>query len=242
MITRIRTFAEYEEVYRDSVQDPEAFWAKQADSFTWQKKWDKTLEWNFRDPDVKWFIGGKLNITENCLDRHLETRGDQAAIIWEPNDPNEAHKTYTYRELHREVCRMANVLKNNGVGKGDRVCFYMPMVPELAIGVLACARVGAIHSVVFAGFSASALADRINDASCKMVICSDGNFRGTKQIAVKAVVDEALEFNHVDSVETVLVLKRTDHTIDWTPFRDKWIAEEHIFRIHWLRGAIIPYF
>ncbi|MEL6842146.1 MAG: acetate--CoA ligase, partial [Bacteroidota bacterium] len=226
MITRIRTFAEYEEVYRDSVQDPEAFWAKQADSFTWQKKWDKTLEWNFRDPDVKWFIGGKLNITENCLDRHLETRGDQAAIIWEPNDPNEAHKTYTYRELHREVCRMANVLKNNGVGKGDRVCFYMPMVPELAIGVLACARVGAIHSVVFAGFSASALADRINDASCKMVICSDGNFRGTKQIAVKAVVDEALEFNHVDSVETVLVLKRTDHTIDWTPFRDKWISEE----------------
>lgn len=226
MTTRIRTYEDYEKVYKASVDDPEAFWAAEADTFQWHKKWDKTLEWNFREPDVKWFQGGKLNITENCLDRHLETRGDKPAIIWEPNDPNEEHRTYTYRELHREVCRMANVLKNNGITKGDRVCFYMPMVPELAIGVLACARVGAIHSVVFAGFSANALADRINDASCKMVICSDGNFRGTKQIAVKSVVDEAIEFDHVESVETVLVLKRTDHTIDWTPFRDKWIHEE----------------
>ncbi|MEM6344166.1 MAG: acetate--CoA ligase [Bacteroidota bacterium] len=226
MTTRIRTYEDYEKVYAASVEDPEAFWASQAETFQWHKKWDKTLEWNFRDPDVKWFQGGKLNITENCLDRHLETRGDKPAIIWEPNDPNEAHITYTYRDLHREVCRMANVLKRNGITKGDRVCFYMPMVPELAIGVLACARIGAIHSVVFAGFSANALADRINDAECKMVICSDGNFRGNKQIAVKAVVDEAIEFDHVESVETVLVLKRTDHTIDWTPFRDKWIHEE----------------
>lgn len=226
MTTRINSFAEYEAQYQRSVEDPEGFWAEQAETFTWQKPWDQVLEWNFREPSIKWFLGGKLNITENCLDRHLETRGDQTAIIWEPNDPNESHKSYTYRELHREVCRMANVLKRNGITKGDRVCFYMPMVPELAIAVLACARVGAIHSVVFAGFSANALADRIDDAKCKMVICSDGNFRGTKQIPVKAVVDEALEFGHVDSIETVLVLKRTDHTIDWTPFRDKWIHEE----------------
>lgn len=226
MTTRINSFAEYEAQYQRSVEDPEGFWAEQAETFTWQKPWDQVLEWNFREPSIKWFLGGKLNITENCLDRHLESRGDQTAIIWEPNDPNEPHKSYTYRELHREVCRMANVLKQNGITKGDRVCFYMPMVPELAIAVLACARVGAIHSVVFAGFSANALADRIDDAKCKMVICSDGNFRGTKQIPVKAVVDEALEFGHVDSIETVLVLKRTDHTIDWTPFRDKWIHEE----------------
>ncbi|MEO0470514.1 MAG: acetate--CoA ligase [Bacteroidota bacterium] len=226
MTTRIHSFEHYQEIYQKSVDDPEAFWAEQAATFQWQKEWDTVLEWDFRKPDVKWFLGGKLNITENCLDRHLETRGDQVAILWEPNDPHEAPRSFTYRELHAEVCRMANVLKKNGIGKGDRVCFYMPMVAELAICVLACARIGAIHSVVFAGFSAQALADRINDASCKMVICSDGNFRGAKQIPVKAVVDEALEFKHVDSVETVLVLQRTQHQIDWKPFRDKWIHEE----------------
>lgn len=226
MTTRIRTFEEYEKVYEASVQDPEGFWAQQADSFEWHKKWDQVLDWNFKDPKIEWFKGGKLNITENCLDRHLETRGDQTAIIWEPNDPNEPQRTFTYRELHREVSRMANVLKANGIGKGDRVCFYLPMIPELAIGVLACARIGAIHSVVFAGFSAQALADRVNDATCKMIICSDGNFRGTKQIAVKAVVDEAIEMDHVECVETVLVVRRTDHTIDWTPFRDKWLHDE----------------
>lgn len=226
MTLRIRSFEAYLAAYEKSVQDPEGFWAEQAQTFTWRKPWDKVLEWNFRDPEVKWFTGGKMNITENCLDRHLEARGDKVAILWEPNDPHEKTVKYTFKELHHEVCKMANVLKKNGIRKGDRVCFYMPMVPELAIGVLACARIGAVHSVVFAGFSATALADRIDDAKCKMVICSDGNFRGAKQIAVKAVVDEALEFHHVDSVETVLVKKRTDHAVDWTSGRDKWLHEE----------------
>ncbi len=226
MTPRIQSFEEYQQWYKRSVEDPEGFWSDMASAFTWQKKWDKTLEWDFRDLDVKWFQGGKMNITENCLDRHLKTRGDQVAFIWEPNDPNERVKTFTYKELHSEVCRMANVLKKNNIGKGDRVCLYMPMVPELAISVLACARIGAIHSVVFAGFSAQALADRINDAHCKMIICSDGNFRGGKQIPVKAIVDEAIEFDHVESVETVLVLRRTDRVIDWAPFRDEWIHEQ----------------
>ncbi|MEL6674495.1 MAG: acetate--CoA ligase [Bacteroidota bacterium] len=226
MTTRITSFADYQNTYQKSVDNPEGFWAEQAETFSWKKKWDKVLAWDFKKPDVKWFLGGKLNITENCLDRHLETRGDQVAILWEPNDPTEAARSYTYRELHAAVCRMANVLKKNGVGKGDRVCFYMPMVPELAICVLACARIGAIHSVVFAGFSANALADRIDDAKCKMVICSDGNFRGTKQIPVKAVVDDALEFDKVDSIETVLVLKRTGQAVNWTEGRDKWFADE----------------
>lgn len=229
MTTRIRSFEEYQTEYDRSVQDPEGFWAEQAETFHWRKKWDKVLEWNFQEPKVEWFVGGKFNITENCLDRHLETRGDKVAILWEPNDPNEDSRSYTYRELHREVCRMANVLKKNGIHKGDRVCFYMPMVPELAISVLACARIGAIHSVVFAGFSAQALADRIHDATCKMVICSDGSYRGNKQISIKAIVDEALEIlddKMEQSVDTVLVLRRTDHVIDWTPFRDKWFREE----------------
>ncbi|MDX2250274.1 MAG: acetate--CoA ligase [Bacteroidia bacterium] len=223
MTTHIRTYEEYQETYRKSVEDPEGFWAGEASTFHWRKKWDKVLEWNFRDPEVKWFIGGKMNITENCLDRHLETRGDKVAILWESNDPSAESITYTYRQLHTAVCRMANVLKANGVGKGDRVCFYMPMVPELAIGVLACARIGAIHSVVFAGFSSSSLADRINDASAKMVICSDGNFRGAKSIPVKSVVDEAIVSTH--SVEKVLVLKHTHTPVDWIPGRDVWIHE-----------------
>ncbi|MEM8908739.1 MAG: acetate--CoA ligase, partial [Bacteroidota bacterium] len=176
-------------------------------------------------PKVKWFIGGKLNITENCLDRHLEERGDQTALIWEPNDPSQAFKTYTYRELHAEVCRAANMLKANGIKKGDRVCFYMPMVPELTIAVLACARIGAIHSVVFAGFSATALADRIKDATCKMVICSDYNNRGTKHISVKAVVDEALKMG-CDSIETVLVHQNTGDKVKMKKGRDKWWHKE----------------
>ncbi|MEZ4825445.1 MAG: acetate--CoA ligase [Bacteroidia bacterium] len=223
MTTRIRTYQDYQETYRRSVEDPEGFWAAEASTFQWKKKWDKVLEWDFRQPDVKWFIGGKLNITENCLDRHLETRGDKVAILWEPNDPHAETITYTYRQLYEAVNRMANALRANGIQKGDRVCFYMPMVPELAIGVLACARIGAIHSVVFAGFSSSALADRVNDASAKMVICSDGNFRGAKSIPVKSVVDEALASTH--SVEKVLVLKHTDTPVDWTPGRDLWIHE-----------------
>ncbi|MDP5170407.1 MAG: acetate--CoA ligase [Bacteroidia bacterium] len=226
MTHRIESFEEYQTLYRQSVENPEGFWAEVASTFYWQKPWDKVLQWDFRDLNVRWFDGAKLNITENCLDRHLETRGDQVAYIFEPNEPNEASKTFTYKQLHSEVCRMANVLKNNGIEKGDRVCLYMPMVPELAIAVLACARIGAVHSVVFAGFSAQALADRINDASCKMIICSDGNYRGNKQIPIKSIVDEAIEFDHVETVETVLVLRRTDHVVDWVPFRDKWIHEE----------------
>lgn len=224
MTLRIRTSEEYQVAYKRSVEQPEAFWAEQAETFSWRKKWDKVVEWDFREPKVKWFLGGKMNITENCLDRHLETRGDQVAILWEPNDPSEDAVKYTYRELHAEVCRMANVLKKHGIQKGDRICFYMPMIPELAIGVLACARVGAIHSVVFAGFSATALADRINDSACKMVLCSDGNYRGVKNIPVKDVVDAALE--KTTSIETVLVAQRTNAPVSWTGDRDYWIHEE----------------
>ncbi|MCI5083020.1 MAG: acetate--CoA ligase, partial [Saprospiraceae bacterium] len=225
MTLQIQSLEEYNEVYKKSVEAPEEFWASQAETFTWRKKWDSTLEWNFREPDVKWFVGGKLNITENCLDRHLETRGDQVAIMFEPNDPNADPINYTYKELHAAVCKAANALKANGIQKGDRVCFYMPMVPELAIGVLACARIGAVHSVVFAGFSAQALADRINDASCKMVICSDYNNRGAKHIPVKKVVDDAMAMG-CESIETVLVHKNTGDEINWNSEVDKWWHEE----------------
>jgi len=224
MTTQIKTFADYQEVYKRSVADPEAFWAAEADTFHWQKKWDKILEWDFKKPDVKWFLGGKLNITENCLDRHLETRGDQVALLWEPNNPDDAVKEYTFKQLHAEVCKVANALKANGIGKGDRVCFYMPMVPELAIAVLACARVGAIHSVVFAGFSANALADRIKDATCKIVICSDYNNRGAKSIPVKKVVDDAMAMG-CDSIETVLVHKNTGGEVTMGA-KDKWWHDE----------------
>jgi len=225
MTLQIKSFDQYKDVYQRSIDDPEGFWAEQADTFHWQKKWDKVLEWDFAKPDVKWFVGGTLNITENCLDRHLEKRGDQPAILWEPNKPDSPHKTYTYRQLHAEVCKAANALKANGIQKGDRVCFYMPMVPELAIGVLACARVGAVHSVVFAGFSAHALADRIKDAQAKMVICSDFNDRGVKHIPVKKVVDDALAMG-CDSVETVLVHQNTGDEIPMLGKRDKWWHEE----------------
>ena len=225
MTHQITSFAEYQEVYQRSVADPESFWAEQADTFTWKKKWDKVLEWDFRGPDVKWFVNGKLNITENCLDRHLETRGDQVALLWEPNNPDDPVKKYTYKELHAEVCKAANALKANGIKKGDRVCFYMPMVPELAIAVLACARIGAIHSVVFAGFSAHALADRIKDATCKMVICSDFNNRGTKHIPVKKVVDDALAMD-CESIETVLVYKNGTEDVPMEDGRDKWWHDE----------------
>ncbi|MEM7105607.1 MAG: acetate--CoA ligase [Bacteroidota bacterium] len=224
MTTRIKTFADYQDTYKKSVEDPEGFWAEQALTFHWRKPWDKVLDWNFSGPDVKWFLNGKLNITENCLDRHLATRGDQVALIWEPNEPDQSVKTYTYRELHAEVCKAANMLRANGIGKGDRVCFYMPMVPELAIGVLACARIGAIHSVVFAGFSATALADRIKDAQAKMVLTSDGNFRGKKSIPVKQVVDDALA-KDCDSIETVIVYRRTNNEVTMVEGRDKWWHE-----------------
>lgn len=221
MTLQIKTLEQYKEVYKESVEKPEFFWAKQAETFHWQQKWDSILEWDFKTPSIKWFEGGKLNITENCLDRHLATRGDQPAIIWEPNDPNTPAKTYTYKELHAEVCKFGNALREHGIEKGDRVCFYMPMVPELAIAVLACARIGAIHSVVFAGFSATALADRIKDATCKMVICSDYNSRGTKNIPVKAVVDEALQ-QGCSSIEKVIVHKNTGGEVQWDNSRDIW--------------------
>ena len=222
---QIKTLEEYQNAYQKSVEDPEGFWAEQAETFQWRKKWDKVLDWEFETPDIQWFKGGKLNITENCLDRHLESRGDQVAILWEPNDPKAAVRKFTYKQLHAEVCKTANALKANGIGKGDRVCFYMPMVPELAIGVLACARVGAIHSVVFAGFSAQALADRINDSLCKMVICSDYNNRGLKHIPVKGVVDNALAMG-CESIETVLVFKNADDSVNMVDGRDKWWHDE----------------
>jgi acetyl-CoA synthetase len=217
-MNRITTFDQYLSEYKRSVDNPEDFWAEQAGNFTWRKKWNKVLEWNFEKPDVKWFVGGKLNITENCLDRHLEKRGDQTAIIWEPNDPNAKGASLTYRELHREVCRFANVLKSNGVKKGDRVCIYMPMVPQLAVSVLACARIGAIHSVVFAGFSANSLSGRIQDAECSVVVTSDGAYRGAKDIGIKSIVDEAIET--CPTVKKVIVLKHTNTNITMKEGRD----------------------
>lgn len=224
MSFRIKSLEEYHSEYLKSVENPETFWAGKAETFTWRKKWDKVLEWNFRDPDVRWFINGKLNITENCLDRHLKERGDQTALIWEPNEPDAKTKYYTYKQLHSKVCRVANMLKNNGAKKGDRICIYMPMVPELAFTVLACARIGAIHSVVFAGFSARSLSDRINDAGCSMVITADGAYRGTKSIALKSIVDEALK--ETSTVEKALVYKRTGEEITMKTGRDFWWADE----------------
>ncbi|PKP49554.1 MAG: acetate--CoA ligase, partial [Bacteroidetes bacterium HGW-Bacteroidetes-12] len=224
MSLKINSFKEYQEQYQQSVENPEAFWDRIANTFTWQKKWNKTLEWEFKTPSVKWFVNGKLNITENCLDRHLATQPNKTAIIWEPNNPDEKVVKLTYKELHEKVCAFANVLKKNGAKKGDRICLYMPMVPELAIATLACARIGAIHSVVFAGFSAKALADRINDAQCNIVICSDESYRGAKTIPIKTVVDEALQ--QCTSVKTNIVLKRTGGNVAFNTTLDKWWHEE----------------
>lgn len=221
---RIRSLQEYTEQYNRSVQNPEAFWADIASEYVWQKPWDKTLAWNFEQPDVKWFVNGKLNISENCLDRHLEKQGDKIALIWEPNDPKESSVSLTYKELHARVCAFANVLKNQGVQKGDRVCIYMPMIPELSVALLACARIGAVHSVVFAGFSAQALRDRIIDAQAKVILTSDGLNRGPKQIPVKRVVDEALE--GCDFVERVIVTKRLNWPVDMEAGRDLWLHDE----------------
>ncbi|EON74865.1 Acetyl-coenzyme A synthetase [Lunatimonas lonarensis] len=223
MSDRIHTLSGYFHEYQKSVSQPEEFWARIADSFHWKKRWDKVLDWNFEGPDVKWFVNAKLNITENILERHLFTIGDRPAIIWEPNDPNEAGRTLTYRDLYHEVCRFSNVLKAKGIQKGDKVIIYMPMVPEAAIAMLACARVGAIHSVVFAGFSSTALADRINDCEAKMVLTSDGNFRGAKKIPVKAVVDEALE--KTTTVKEVIVYQRTGQDVQMVAGRDSWWHE-----------------
>ena len=218
----IKHLEEYYQVYRKSVREPENFWEEIAEEhFMWQRKWNKVLSWDFSKPEVKWFEGAQLNITENCIDRHLATRGEKTAILFEPNDPSEESEHITYNQLHARVNQFANVLKEQGIKKGDRVCIYLPMIPELAISVLACARIGAIHSVVFAGFSATALSTRINDSDCKMVITSDGSYRGAKTIDLKGIVDEALE--DCSCIETVLVAKRIQTNINMKSGRDKWL-------------------
>ncbi|NQZ75988.1 MAG: acetate--CoA ligase [Ekhidna sp.] len=223
MSHKIQTLSGYIHEYQKSVLQPEEFWSRVAESFHWKKPWSKTLEWNFEEPNVKWFVDGKLNITENILDRHLFTKGDDPAIIWEPNEPNEENRIISFRELYEMTCQFSNALVANGIEKGDRVIVYMPMVPEAAVAMLACARVGAVHSIVFAGFSSSALADRIIDCDAKMVLTSDGNFRGAKKIPVKAVVDEALE--KTTSVEKVIVYQRTEEEVTMVDGRDIWWHE-----------------
>ncbi len=224
MSLQIKSFEEYQSEYKRSVEQPEEFWASIADHFFWKRKWNKVLSWNFEEPNVKWFEGAKLNITENCLDRHIYANGDKPAIIWEPNDPNEAHRILSYKQLLQKVEQFANVLKNNNIKKGDRVCIYLPMVPELVIAVLACARIGAIHSVVFGGFSARSIADRIVDAECKLIVTSDGSYRGNKTIGLKNIVDDALM--QCDTVEKVIVLTRTRTPVSMIKGRDVWWEDE----------------
>lgn len=219
----IKHLEEYYQVYRKSVRNPELFWEEVAEEhFLWRKKWDNVLSWDFSKPEVRWFEGAQLNITENCIDRHLHTKGDKTALLFEPNNPDEGAQHITYKELHRQVNKMANVLKSKGIAKGDRVCIYLPMIPELAYAVLACARIGAVHSVVFAGFSSTALSTRINDCGAKMVITSDGSYRGDKTIDLKGIVDKALEDCSV--VETVLVAQRINSKIEMQQNRDYWLA------------------
>ena len=220
---RIKTLSEYFKKYELSEKDPEKFWSEIADSFIWKKKWDNVLESDFENADFKWFKNAQLNITENIFERNLSERGDKIAIIWEPNDPRESPIYLSYKELYKQTCTFSNALRSKGIKKGDRVIIYMPMVPEAAIAMLACARVGAVHSVVFAGFSAASLADRINDCEAKMVLTSDGNFRGNKTIPVKDVVDEALE--KCSSIESVIVLERTKQNINMEDARDFWWHE-----------------
>ena len=223
MTNKISSLAEYFEKYQESVANPEGFWAKIAESHYWRKKYDKVLDWYFEGkdaPHVNWFVNGKLNITENIFERNLFQRKDQAAIIWEPNDPKEAAVTYTYGELFEKVNQFANALKKLGIKKGDRVAIYLPMIPELAIAMLACARIGAIHSIVFAGFSANALSDRIIDATCNLVITSDGAFRGTKSISLKDIVDEAV--SNSPSIKNTIVFKRTGENVEMKEGRDIW--------------------
>jgi acetyl-CoA synthetase len=221
---QIKSLNDYKAQYKESVDQPEKFWASIAENFTWQKKWDKVLDWNFKDPSIKWFSGAKLNITENCLDRHLEKNGDAIAILWESNNPEESSRKITYKELHFKVMQFANVLKNNGVKKGDRVCIYMGMIPELTIATLACARIGAIHSVIFGGFSAKAIADRLEDADATCIITCDGAFRGAKEIELKPIIDEALL--QKNKVKNVIVFKRTAAEVSMQRGRDLWWHEE----------------
>ncbi|HEY5745717.1 MAG TPA: acetate--CoA ligase [Chryseolinea sp.] len=224
MNTTLSSFDAYAEQYQKSIANPEDFWSNVAADFKWRKKWDKVLEWDFHKAEVKWFIGGKLNITENCIDRHLPQRANQTAIIWEPNDPKDEAKHITYKELHEQVSKVGNMLRAQGVKKGDRVCIYMPMIPELVYAVLACARIGAVHSVVFAGFSAGSIADRIQDAGCSMVITSDGSFRGEKKIDLKSIVDEALE--KCPTVTKAIVFEKLKIGTKMKAGRDFWWHEE----------------
>jgi acetyl-CoA synthetase len=219
---KIENLEQYFKHYNKSVREPRKFWGKIAEeNFTWYQQWDKVVDFNMAEAEVKWFTEAKVNITKNCIDRHLNKRGDKTAIIFEPNDPSEKALHITYNELHQQVCKMANVLREQGIKKGDRVCIYLPMIPELAITTLACARIGAIHSVVFAGFSSSAVATRINDSDCKLVITSDGGYRGNKTIDLKGIIDEAL--TNCPGVEKVLVVKRTNTTVNMKAERDQWL-------------------
>jgi acetyl-CoA synthetase len=224
MNLQVKSFEEYQQSYQLSVDNPEVFWANIAEHFTWKKKWDRVLDWNFTEPKIEWFGGAKLNITENCLDRHLKNNGDDIAIIWESNDPDEASRNISYRELHQQVCTFSNVLKQNGAKKGDRICLYMPMIPELEVAVLACARIGAIHSVVFGGFSAQSISDRIQDAQCNIVVSADGSFRGNKEICLKNIMDEALI--SCPSVERVIVVERSKSAISMEKGRDVFYDQE----------------
>ena len=221
---QIKTLADYHTQYQNSIHNPEAFWANIAQHFTWRKPWEKVLQWEFKTPTVRWFDGAKLNITENCIDRYAATQPHTPAIIWEPNNPNEQQRTLTYSELHVKVCQFAHVLQNNGIKKGDRVCIYMGMIPELAIAMLACARIGAIHSIIFGGFSAQAISDRLQDAQATCIITCDGAYRGAKDIPLKSVIDDALL--SCSFVKRVIVCTRTSTPVSMLKGRDVWWDDE----------------
>jgi acetyl-CoA synthetase len=221
---QIKSLEDYHQAWKQSIESPEEFWSSIASNFHWYKKWDQVLSWNFKEPSIKWFEGGKLNITHNCIDRHLTDKADLPAIIWEPNDPNEHHRVLTYAQLHQKVVQFSNVLKNNGIQKGDRVCIYMGMIPELAIAVLACARIGAIHSVIFGGFSAQSIADRLQDAQAAFIITCDGAFRGAKDIPLKSVIDDALV--NCAFVKRVIVYTHTRTAVSMIKGRDVWWEDE----------------
>ena len=234
---QITSYDQYKEVYSQSVENPEQFWSDIASQFLWRKKWDKVLEWDFKKPDITWFINGKLNITENCIDRHLQDKGNQPALIWEPNSKDEAHKVITYDELHFKVNQFANVLITNGIKKGDRVCLYMGMVPELPIAMLACARIGAIHSVIFGGFSAQSIADRLQDAQAEYIITGDGAYRGGKDIPLKNTIDDALV--SCPFVKRVIVYLRTHTPVSMIKDRDVWWDDE-IKKAEAMGNPILP--